>query len=132
MLVFLDIFLTAFHTAFTLFNLLGWIWVKTRRIHLITITLTLLSWLILGIWYGLGYCPLTDWHWDVKRALGERVRGSFNKYMLDIIFNYDFDRSLIDWITAVALVVVIVASVYLNYRDWKIKTDKPINSTTQN
>ena len=119
MLLFLDVFLTIFHTAVTLFNLLGWIWYKTRKIHLITIFLTLASWLILGIWYGLGYCPLTDWHWDIKRALGERVRGSFNKYMLDMIFNTNLDRELVNWITGVGLAVVIVASVLLNYRDWK-------------
>ena len=121
MLAFLDLFFTVFHTAFTLFNLIGWIWKKTRRLHLITLLLTLLSWLILGIWYGLGYCPLTDWHWDVKRMLGERVRGSFNKYMLDAIFQADLDRGLVDGITIGGLVVVIVLSVYLNYRDLRNK-----------
>ena len=25
----------------------------------------------LGAVYGWGYCPCTDWHWDVKRRLGE-------------------------------------------------------------
>lgn len=122
MLQLLDIALTIFHTGLTLFNLTGWIWNKTRKIHLISISLTLASWLIIGFWVGnIGYCPLTDWHWDIKRELGERVGGSFNKYMLDWIFNYNFDRQLIDWITAIGLIVVIAASLFVNYLDWKNK-----------
>ncbi len=122
MLQFLDILLTIIHTGFVLFNVTGWIWKRTRKIHLITIFLTLISWLLIGVWVGsIGYCPLTDWHWDIKRELGERVGGSFNKYMLDQIFNYDFNRELVDWITGVGLIIIIVASLYFNYRDWKIK-----------
>ncbi len=120
MLQFVDIALTIFHTGLTLFNLTGWIWKMTRKIHSITIFLTLASWIFIGLWVGnIGYCPLTDWHWDIKRELGERVGGSFNKYILDGIFNYNFDRGLVDWITAVGLVVVIIASIIVNYRDWK-------------
>jgi len=116
MLEFLDILLTTFHVVFTLFNMTGWIWKKTRRIHLITLALTVVSWLLIGWWVGnIGYCFLTDWHWDIKRKLGERVGGSFNKYMLDEIFNYDFDRLLVDWVTGLVLVFVIIISVYLNF-----------------
>ncbi|MBT3271653.1 MAG: DUF2784 family protein, partial [Spirochaetales bacterium] len=52
-----------FHSCVIIFNLTGWIWRKTRIPHLILIGLTAFSWFVLGIWYGFGYCPSTDWHW---------------------------------------------------------------------
>ncbi|MCK4992787.1 MAG: DUF2784 family protein, partial [Bacteroidales bacterium] len=67
---FLDIFFTFFHTCLVIFNLFGWIWKKTRRLNLICLLLTAASWFILGIFYGLGYCPLTDWHFNILRKLG--------------------------------------------------------------
>jgi hypothetical protein len=67
---FLDVFFTVFHTLLIFFNLFGWIWKRTRRINLVCLLLTAGSWLILGIFYGIGYCPLTDWHFAVLERLG--------------------------------------------------------------
>ena len=53
---FLNIFFFVFHTVFTLFNMGGWAFPKTRKLHLITLSLTAFSWFILGIWYGWGFC----------------------------------------------------------------------------
>ena len=53
---FLNIFFFVFHSVFTLFNITGWAFRKTRKWHLITMLLTAASWFILGIWYGWGYC----------------------------------------------------------------------------
>lgn len=33
-------------------------------------SLTLFSWLALGFFYGIGYCFLTDWHYQVLEARG--------------------------------------------------------------
>ena len=46
-----------FHTAWIVFNCVGWAWRRTRRWHLATVSLTALSWFGLGIRYGWGYCP---------------------------------------------------------------------------
>ncbi|HCN84632.1 MAG TPA: DUF2784 domain-containing protein, partial [Sphingobacteriaceae bacterium] len=73
---FLNIFFFVFHTLFTVFNVVGWIFPKTRRLHLITMSLTAFSWFILGIWYGWGYCFCTDWHWDVREKLGYHDRSN--------------------------------------------------------
>ncbi|HPF94086.1 MAG TPA: DUF2784 family protein, partial [Tenuifilaceae bacterium] len=61
----LDVFFVAFHTLLIAFNLFGWIWWRTRKANLITLLLTGLSWIGLGLFFGIGYCPLTDWHWQV-------------------------------------------------------------------
>ncbi len=67
----LDVFFVVFHSALILFVLFGWILRPLRTIHLIVVLLTGASWFILGLFYGIGYCPLTDWHWQVLRQLGE-------------------------------------------------------------
>ncbi|MFN4314946.1 MAG: DUF2784 domain-containing protein [Chitinophagaceae bacterium] len=116
MLSFLNIFFTVVHVLLILFNLTGWIWKKTRRWHIITLILTAASWAVLGIWYGWGYCPLTDWHWDVKNKLGETdLPNSFVKYLLDKIFSQDLSVALVDRITLWSLIAALLASVWVNF-----------------
>ena len=122
MLILLDLFYTMVHLAIIGFNLLGWIWTRTRRAHLISVLITAGSWLILGIWYGIGYCPVTEWQWNVKRKLGEdNLPGSFIKYFADKVFNTNFDPNLINTITAVSFGVVAFVSIMLNVKKRKLK-----------
>ncbi len=115
----LDAVFIAFHTLLVAFNLLGWIWRRTRRLHLIAITATLLSWFGLGLVYGWGYCPLTDWHWDVKRALGEAgLPASWVKYHLDLVTGLDWSPALVDSLVIGSAIGACVLSVALNVRDW--------------
>ena len=109
-----------FHTTLVLFNLTGWIWKRTRRLHLYTIGLTILSWFGLGIFYGWGYCPCTDWHWDVKRQLGETgLPGSYIKYYLDRLTGIDWAPSTVDLIVVCSGVGALLLSLWLNWRDWR-------------
>ena len=110
-----DVVFTVFHIGLTLFNLVGWAFYRLRRVHLASVLLTLGSWLILGFFYGLGYCFLTDWHWEVKRNLGETgLPASFVKYYLDILFQRDIPASLVDIITVAGLVIAVVMTVIRN------------------
>lgn len=116
MLHFLDIFFTIAHLTITGFNLSGWIWKRTRKVHLIVLSLTAASWFVLGIWYGWGYCFLTDWHWDVKEKLGEKnLPDSFIKYFADKISGKDINPSLVDNVTLGCLLAAVLASVYVNF-----------------
>jgi hypothetical protein len=116
MLYFLNILFTIAHLALIGFNLTGWIWKRTRKAHFITLLATAASWFVLGIWYGWGYCPLTDWHWDVKEKLGEsNLPNSFIKYFADKITGRDIDPSLVDKATLICLVAAVIASVYVNF-----------------
>ena len=63
-----------FHTAWIAFNCVGWIWRRTRPWQLATVSLTALSWFGLGVWYGWGYCPCTDWHGRSGRGSVTRTR----------------------------------------------------------
>ena len=112
----LDYFYTILHLVIIGFNMLGWIPSTTRRIHFISVVLTAASWLILGIWYGLGYCPITDWQWQIKERLWEQnLPNSFIKYHVDMITASDFSSSLIDIITASGFAIAAVLSISLNF-----------------
>lgn len=117
MLILLDFLLLSFHLALVAFNLLGWIWPRLRRLHLITLTATLLSWFGLGALYGWGYCPSTDWHWQIKRARGvEELPSSFITYYLDRLTGISWDPGLVDAVVVIVTVAVWTLSLYLNVR----------------
>ena len=116
--VFLDYFFIVFHSTLVLFNLTGWIWPQTRGIHLIVISLTVLSWFGLGLFYGWGYCPCTDWHWQVKRKLGEtNLPNSYVKYYLDQLTGLDWTPTVVDALVLVLGVGALVISIGLNRQD---------------
>lgn len=120
MYAFLDIFFIVIHSCFVLFNLTGWIWSKTRRAHLLTIGLTFLSWFGLGIWYGWGYCPFTDWHWKVKLKLGETdLPNSYIKYYIDHITNSSWDPLVVDAVTMVFALLVFILSCVFSWKDYR-------------
>jgi hypothetical protein len=116
---FLDIFFTVFHTCLVLFNLFGWIWKKTRLLNLITLLVTAGSWSILGIFYGFGYCPLTDWHFSVLEKLGyTNLPDSYLSFLFTRLTGLTIDQSLVDAVTLWGLIVALVISLYLNIRHW--------------
>ena len=120
---FLDILFTFAHLMVIAFNLFGWIWKKTRKAHLVVVALTIASWFIIGIWKGLGYCFLTDWHWRVKEKLGENnLPNSFIKYFADKITGESLNSQLVDTVTLLLFLVVIIISVYLNFFNRKISS----------
>jgi hypothetical protein len=122
MLHLLDYFLSFLHIGFTLFNLIGWIWTKTRKAHLITIGATAASWFILGIWFGWGYCFLTDWQWSVKEKLGEtNLPSSFIKYFADKVSGGNIDPSLVNTITLICFLGAVVLTIYVNFIKKKSK-----------
>ncbi len=117
MLKFLDIFFFVFHTALIIFNIAGWAFRKTRRWNLVTLVLTGLSWFALGAWYGWGYCPFTDWHWDVRRELGVHdMSHSYNHFLILKLTGLDLDVKLVDYTTVIVFFASLAASVYVNTR----------------
>ena len=120
MYAFLDIVLLLVHGSLVIFNLIGWIWKKTRRAHLWTILLTLASWSLLGIFFGFGYCPLTDWQWDVKRKLGETgLPNSFIEYYLDRITPFDWESGTVDALVLGLTLTALAAALLVNLHDWR-------------
>lgn len=124
-LTFLNIFLFIFHTVFTIFNMTGWAFRRTRKWHLVTMVLTAFSWFVLGIWYGWGYCLCTDWHWKVREAMGIHDRSnSYIHFLLMKLTGLNLDERFVDNVTLIVFLVCFVLSVWLNFRDWKKITNK--------
>ena len=113
---FLDYFFLIFHTIVTLFNLIGWLWKKTRMANFITLMLTGFAWFGLGIFYGIGYCPLTDWHWYVLEKLGRHdLPYSYITYLIHRLTGCNANPQIVEICTVVGFVIAVVMSVYLNF-----------------
>jgi hypothetical protein len=120
MLQLLDIFFVVLHTGVILFNLFGWIWKKTRLANLILLLLTGFSWTVLGIFYGFGYCPFTDWHWDVLEKMGKTgLPSSYVEYLLARLLKIDVSAETADALTGITYLAALIISIILNIRDYR-------------
>jgi hypothetical protein len=117
---FLNIFFFVFHVALILFNVFAWLFKPLRRIHLFTAGLTLFSWVVLGIFYGFGYCFLTDWHWDVREKLGyTNESNSYIHFLVTRLAGISVSEESVDILTVGIFGVAVVGSVILNIRDYR-------------
>ncbi|MCJ7588421.1 MAG: DUF2784 domain-containing protein [Candidatus Aminicenantes bacterium] len=120
MYAFLDKFFFVFHSTLIALILFGWAWKKTRLVNLAIILLTAFSWFILGIWYGYGYCPSTDWHWQVRAKLGIRdMPSSYTKFLVDSFTGWDVKQKIVDIFTLILLLGALAASLHANIRTWR-------------
>jgi hypothetical protein len=125
----LDIFFILFHSSLIIFNLSGWIFRKTRLWNMITLTLTGASWLFLGLIVGtLGYCPFTEWHFNILLKLGkDNLPNSYIKYLTDRLTGMDISESIVDKITLYSFLAVFFVSIILNIKDLRILRKKARN-----
>ena len=115
----LDIFFVVFHLAVIFFNLFGWMYRPLRKWNLALLLLTGFSWSVLGIFYGFGYCPLTDWHWDILGKLGRPPsETSYTQYLFNRLSGMNVSSRLADMVTLIAYITALVISVCLNLRDY--------------
>lgn len=113
----LDVFFLVFHSLLILFILSGWLWKRTRKLNLLVILLTAASWGVLGIFYGFGYCPLTDWHFSILEKLGHsNLPDSYIKYLADRISGQDFSQRLVDRVTLTGLILAMACSLFVTVR----------------
>jgi Protein of Unknown function (DUF2784) len=105
------------HTSWIVFNCVGWIWRRTRHWHLAAVSATMLSWFGLGIWYGWGYCPWTDWHWQVRARLGYRDPPSYTQLLLRELTGVSLSPGQADALTVGVLAMAAGLSLTLNFQD---------------
>ena len=113
----IDYFFVLFHSALILFNVFGWIIPKWRFANLISLSVTGFYWFILGIWYGAGYCPFTDWHWKVRHLLG--YNDESNSYIHFLILKIVGVNLAENWVETATLIVFLLAffiSIILNQK----------------
>ncbi len=115
---FLDWFFVIFHSGLIIFNIFGWIYKPTRKWNFLALCLTAASWFILGLFYGIGYCFLTDWHWQVLRKLSEYpFETSYVQYLFRRIFSIRVSAEFADTLTATVFFAVFFVSGIINLRD---------------
>ncbi len=108
------------HGAVIVFNLTGWVFLKTRRLNLILLLLTGASWFILGLWKGIGYCPLTDWHFEVLTRMGEKdLPVSYVAYLMDRILGWRLSDQATDYLTGGLFALALICSIGLTIRDYQ-------------
>jgi len=118
----LNKFFFVFHSTWIIFNLFGWMWKKTRLANLITLSLTAFSWFILGIWYGYGFCPSTEWHWQVRIKLGiYDMPSSYLKFLIDSMTGLNISEGAVNIFAFVFLILAFSVSIMINIKDWKKK-----------
>lgn len=113
----IDWFFVVFHTALIFFNLFGWIPKRIRKWNLLVLLLTAASWYLLGIFYGWGYCFLTDWHWQVLGKLSvSPSEHSYVQYLLRRLLGMKVSADFADILTASLFFAALAISVYVNLR----------------
>jgi len=130
MYAFLDKFFFIFHSSLIVFILFGWVWKRTRLANLIVILMTTFSWTVLGIWYGFGFCPCTEWHWQVRAKLGYfDMPSTYTKFLIDSLTGLDVSPKLVDTLAVSLLVLAFAASVFTNAKAWRKRDKKRIRKS---
>lgn len=99
----LNVGLFVFHSAWIAFTCFGWVWKRTRPWQLTIVALTALSWVVLGLRFGWGYCPLTDWHWQVRARLGYDDPPSYIQLLIREIAGVEIRTTVADAIAVIVL-----------------------------
>ena len=113
----LNVVFFVFHTSWIAFNCVGWMWRRTRRWQLATVSLTAMSWFGLGALYGWGYCPFTDWHWQVRARLGYLDPPSYIQLLIRELTGIDLGPVWADGLAVTTLDAVAMLSLVFVARD---------------
>ena len=113
-------FFFVFHIGLILFNLFGWIPKSFRKWNLVSLGLTAFSWFVLGIFYGFGYCFLTEWHWQIRERLGYTVHSnSYVHFIITELTDISITEDTVDICTAGLFFSALTVSLVVNIRDKK-------------
>ena len=115
-----NILFFVFHTTLIFFNLFGWAHPRTRKWNLITLLLTVFSWLVMGLRNGMGYCICTDWHWQIRRSMG--IEETADSYLVLLVRNVSGWNPPLELVNRVAFVVIVASlslSIWTNLSDAK-------------
>ena len=122
-----NIFFFVFHVTLIIFNLFGWISKKLRKWNLVSLALTAFSWIILGIFYGFGYCFLTDWHWQIREKLGYSTdSNSYIHFLITKLTSISIEEKVVDIFTAIFFFIAFALSIYVNVRSRTHKGQKRV------
>jgi hypothetical protein len=115
--LYLNHFYHAVHLAVIALSTFGWLWSRFHVLHVALLISILLSWGVAGIFYGFGYCFLTDWHWEVRRRLGIRDDPhSYTKLLFDAVTGREIAPFIVDFVTVIGLVIGVTGAFWRRSR----------------
>ena len=126
-LQFLNFFLDFFHLSLMLLILFAWLIPCLRKMHLIVALLIGFTWLIFLQSKGIGYCILTDWHWQILMKLGKtNLPETYGQYLYERLTGLTIQKNtaqsiiLYYWLGSLILSLVMVFRKYINERKLKV------------
>lgn len=116
----LNILFHILHLGLLAFVIIGLFFSRLIRFHFPVLVVIWFSWTVLGLYIGtIGYCPLTDWHWQVKRAMGEfGMPPSYIDYIIQQSTGTDVDNTTITLFTMAGMLIITIIS-GLRYFHWR-------------
>ena len=118
MLVIQDWALFLAHVCLIIFNMVGWIWPRTRVLHLVTMGLTSFSWFVLGAIHGWGYCVCMDYHAHILRQLNHPdAHVTFIQLVLKRLFGISASQPVADYLTVIVFALIVIATAAVWARD---------------
>ena len=78
----------------------------------------------LGFWYGWGYCPCTEWHWQVRSRLGFVDPPSYIQLLIQDVTGIGLGARAADVSALVSLATATLLGVTLSVRDRRRATDQ--------
>lgn len=116
----LDIAFCVAHTLLIVLNLVGWAFRRTRVLHLVSMAATAFSWFGLGLFYGWGYCPCTDWHFRVRRALGyDDGESNYIQLLAQLVPGLSLTGRQSQWIAWTVFAAILAATALAWFRQWR-------------
>ena len=107
----IDLFFNVLHTMIILINSLGWIFNITLKPSLYLILITLFCWTLLGIFQGIGFCPLTYMH---SHYLYTNYEFNLPFSYLDYLLIDNFNLALTSKMISIISIFVIFISLIIN------------------
>ena len=114
--------LNIFHLAIVFFLLFGWISLRTRRFHRWLVGIVAFCWIVLAPLIGrpLGTCPVTDWHWEVKKLRAQDdMPASYIAYQFQQV-GLDFDPVLVDYAAIATFGLIVLLTLWLWQRERRV------------
>ncbi len=110
----LDLLFHVVHLSIICFFLFALLFESMRLPHLILSLLILTSWCGLGLFFGFGYCLVTDLQWKIKKKLNQELPTEFYvKYIIDKTTGLNTNSSIINGITTVTFFSIFTISALL-------------------
>jgi hypothetical protein len=84
------------HVFVMVFVIFGWVLPELRYLHGLLVLSIIFCWFGLGLIKGIGYCPVTDLQWVIRKKLGLPISDSYIKFCLDKLFRTECNSALIN------------------------------------